>query len=150
MSFVLRVGTLALAWLLIGPVTPAWSGAPTDQLRGSIDRVLAIVNDPALQAPARAAERNAALRAALEARVDAARAARETLGLYWRDRTPQEQEQFTGLFRELLERTYMARIKAHAASEKTLAEAASRLDLGSLISVKRGRGGCCHRGPSFP
>jgi phospholipid transport system substrate-binding protein len=114
MSFVLRVGTLALAWLLIGPVTPAWSGAPTDQLRGSIDRVLAIVNDPALQAPARAAERNAALRAALEARVDAARAARETLGLYWRDRTPQEQEQFTGLFRELLERTYMARIEAHA------------------------------------
>lgn len=112
MTTAARAATLALSMVLVALVGPAWSGPPTDQLRTSIDRLLAILADPGVKAPGRAAEREAALRAALEARVDFARAAREALGLYWRDRTPAEREQFTTLFRELLERSYLARIEA--------------------------------------
>lgn len=113
MALVSRAATLALALLLVGLVRPAWSGEPTDQLRGTIDHVLAILDDPGLKAPGKAPARDAALRGVLEPRVDVARAAREALGLYWRARTPQERQRFTDLFRELLERSYFARLEAY-------------------------------------
>ncbi|MBI3826827.1 MAG: hypothetical protein HY294_12585 [Candidatus Rokubacteria bacterium] len=41
---------LALALLT---AVPAWAGAPTDQLKANIDRVIQTLEDPALKAPAR-------------------------------------------------------------------------------------------------
>jgi hypothetical protein len=56
------LGLVAAVALL--PV-PARAGAPTEQLRAAAEKVIQILDDPALQAEARALERQAAVRAAV-------------------------------------------------------------------------------------
>jgi len=104
--------TLAFVIALLGLGSPVWSSAPTptDQLRHTVDRVLATLNDARPRAPGQAAAREVALRRAVQARFDFPETAREALGLYWRDRTPAERQQFTALFTELLQRSYLASI----------------------------------------
>src|SRR5882672_3327603 len=42
--FLFTVGVLCLFWI------QAWAGVPTEQLRGSVDRVIQILEDPKLKA----------------------------------------------------------------------------------------------------
>jgi phospholipid transport system substrate-binding protein len=82
------------------------AGPPTDQLRAHTDRVVRILEDPALDQ----AQRRAEIRAvALEA-FDVAEAARRALGPHWPKRSAAEREEFAGLFQGLLERGYLSRI----------------------------------------
>jgi len=90
--------------------TLAWAGAPTDQLRSSVDQVIRILHGPA---PTGAARRAALLRA-IEPRFDLVEMARRALGRYWRDRTDRERQQFVALFGDLLQRAYLGRIEADA------------------------------------
>ena len=85
---------------------PAWAGAPTEQLRALTDRVVKVLQDPALDQTQRRAEIRAI---ALEA-FDVTEAARRTLGPHWPKRTPAERQEFIGLFQGLLERGYLSRI----------------------------------------
>lgn len=94
---------LAVAFTLAGS---AWAGAPTDQLRAHTDRVVRVLDDPALSQSQRRAEIRAV---ALEA-FDVAEAARRALGPHWPRRSAAEQEEFKGLFQTLLERGYLSRI----------------------------------------
>ena len=108
----MRSRLLAVVWLLLLAVAPAWAGAPTDQLRQSIDRVIEILKDPALKS--RVTERRTALRRAIEPTFDFAETARLALGRYWRDRTEQERKQFITVFGDLLELTYFSRIEGYS------------------------------------
>lgn len=101
---------LALAASIALTVTAAWAGAPTDQLRSSVDQVIRLLQGTA---PAGNARRVALLRA-IEPRFDLVEMARRALGRYWRDRTDREREQFVALFGELLRRAYLTRIEAYA------------------------------------
>src|SRR5262249_45966492 len=101
-------GTAAV--LLILCAAPAWAGAPTDQLKRYTDEVLKILGDPNLRGENRAPERRAAVRkVALEA-FDVGETAKRALGRHWASRTPEERKEFTDLFADLLERTYLSRI----------------------------------------
>ncbi|HTG10247.1 MAG TPA: ABC transporter substrate-binding protein [Candidatus Eisenbacteria bacterium] len=86
--------------------TPVWAGAPTEQLRAHTDRVVRILEDPALNQNQRRTEIRAV---ALEA-FDVTEAARRALGPHWPRRSAAEREEFTGLFQGLLERGYLSRI----------------------------------------
>ena len=70
------------------------------------DRVVKVLQDPALDQTQRRAEIRAI---ALEA-FDVTEAARRTLGPHWPKRTPAERQEFIGLFQGLLERGYLSRI----------------------------------------
>lgn len=70
------------------------------------DRVVKVLDDPALNPGQRRAEIRAI---ALEA-FDVAEAARRALGPHWPKRSPAEREEFIGLFQGLLERGYLSRI----------------------------------------
>lgn len=109
----------ALGFGIVALATPAWGATPTAELRGTVDRVLAILNEPAPDGLEAAARRDAEVREAIEARFDFDETARQALGLYWRDRRPEERRQFTGLFTELLERTYIRRIGGHRGTRVT-------------------------------
>jgi len=85
---------------------PAWAGPATDQLRAYTDRVVRILEDPALNQAQRRTEIHAI---ALEA-FDVAKAARRALSPHWPKRSAAERDEFTGLFQGLLERGYLARI----------------------------------------
>jgi len=86
----------------------AVAGAPTEQLRGQIDKVIKILDDPALKD--RAADRRTEVRKLAEDIFDYPDTARRALGPHWNARTPQEREEFTRLFADLLDRAYISKI----------------------------------------
>ncbi len=104
--------------LAMAPVR-ADAGEPTEQVRGSVEQVLQILRDPGLKAPARTAERRAKIRQAVKDRFDFTEMARRSLATHWAERTPQEQRDFTALFSDLLERSYISKIEAYT-DEKIL------------------------------
>jgi phospholipid transport system substrate-binding protein len=94
--------TVALA-LLAG--TPAWAG-PTDQLREYTDQVVKVLDDPSMARQ----DRRAAVRKIAHEAFDINETAQRVLARHWQARTPAEREEFTQLFADLLERTYIARM----------------------------------------
>jgi phospholipid transport system substrate-binding protein len=95
--------TAAVMLLLAG--SPAWAG-PTDQLREYTDQVIKVLDDPALARQ----DRRAAVRKLAHEAFDVTETAKRVLARHWQARTPAEREEFTQLFADLLERTYIARI----------------------------------------
>jgi phospholipid transport system substrate-binding protein len=106
--------TAAIAvFALGGAARPALAGAPTDQLKASIDRVLALVQDPALKPPARADERRRKIRAVANEIFDWQETGKRALARHWQPRSPKEREEFSALFADLLERSYVGKIEAY-------------------------------------
>jgi phospholipid transport system substrate-binding protein len=107
-------GVVLLVLFLGGAAVPAVAGQPTDQLKQAIDKVLAIVTDPALKGPEHQAERRKLIREAATGRFDWAAMARSAMGIYWRDRTPAEKKEFTRLFSDLIESAYIGKIEGYS------------------------------------
>lgn len=99
---------LASALVLVLTAPLAWAGAPTDQLKSRVDEVLKILDDPALKD--KPAERRAQVRKIAEEIFDYPDTARRALGAHWNARTPQEREEFTKMFGDLLDRAYISKI----------------------------------------
>jgi phospholipid transport system substrate-binding protein len=107
------IGILTLSLMLpAGAPSLALADVPTQQLRGSIDKVLKLVGDQAgrRESPR---ERRAALRKIADEIFDWEETAKRSLGMHWRQRTPAEQEEFVRLFADLLERSYMTKIELY-------------------------------------
>lgn len=113
------------AWALVAAVTTASvvfgsaadAGAPTDQLRGRIDRVLTVL-DGELKQDGRSEERRAALRKIAHETFDFREISQRTLARHWQARTAAEREEFVPLFADLLERTYVGQIEQYSGGEK--------------------------------
>src|SRR2546425_6615507 len=106
------VPMMALIALLAVPVAPAAvAGPPTDQLRTQIDRVVKLLEDQGLKRDGREVERRKAVRKIAEDIFDFSETARRALARHWQARTPAEREEFTGLFADLLERSYLSKIE---------------------------------------
>lgn len=92
----------------------AWGGAPTEQLRTQIDRAIKVLDDPELAKEARMVERRAALRRVANDIFDFTETTRRSLGTHWQARTPQEREEITRLYADLLERSYIGKIEMYS------------------------------------
>jgi phospholipid transport system substrate-binding protein len=101
---------LLIIALAAGLAQPVAAGTPTETLKNYGDVVMKILEDPALRAPERKNERRAAVRKVAEEVFDLSETAKRALGPHWNRRTPAEREEFTHLFADLLETTYIARI----------------------------------------
>ena len=99
-----RTLTIAAALLLLASA-PAWAG-PTDQLREYTDQVIKVLDDPSMARQ----DRRAAVRKIAHEAFDVAETAQRVLARHWQARTQAEREEFTQLFADLLERTYIARM----------------------------------------
>jgi phospholipid transport system substrate-binding protein len=99
-----RTLTIAAALLLLAGA-PAWAG-PTDQLREYTDQVIKVLDDPSMARQ----DRRAAVRKIAHEAFDVAETAQRVLARHWQARTQAEREEFTQLFADLLERTYIARM----------------------------------------
>jgi len=91
----------------------ARGGEPTDQIRGAIDRGVEIVKRPDLKGDAKIGERRALLRKELFPYFNFEEMSRRALGIHWRNRTPQERQEFVKLFQELLENSYAGKIEGY-------------------------------------
>src|SRR5919106_2269966 len=101
-----RAAACALMVLVVSG-SPAWAGAPTEALRHSIDRIFALLDDPAFKDGERAVARQRELLALADSGVDFSEAARRTLGATWDGRTPAERAHFVRLFADLIAHAYL-------------------------------------------
>ena len=98
-------------FLLLVVAHEGWAGPPTDQLKTSIDKVIQILEDPALKVDGKVKERRTAVRHVANDIFDFAETARRSLARHWQGRTDQEREEFVALFSDLLERSYISKIE---------------------------------------
>ena len=99
-----------LAW---APGVGASGPGPTEQLKGAIDRVLRVLEDPELKAPPRAAERRREIRRIAEEIFDFEETARRAMAQHWRTLAPAQQREFVTLFTDLLEQAYISKIEMY-------------------------------------
>jgi phospholipid transport system substrate-binding protein len=112
----LRRHRAVLALLLALAVTMltsrgALAGAPSDQLRAQIDRVIKVLEDPELKKHPQ--DRRAAVRKIANDIFDFSETARRSLGRHWQGRTDAERNEFVQLFSDLLERSYISKIETY-------------------------------------
>ena len=79
--------------LAASPGTEAAVAGPADQLKAVIDRVLRVLEDPALKPPAKRAERRRAIRRIADEIFDVDGMARRAMGQHWKPLTPEKQGQ---------------------------------------------------------
>ena len=101
-------GTLLLMML----ATAVHAGEPLDQLRRTTEKILAIVQDPDLKGASNDGERQKQMKKVVDDRFDWASMARSAMGRNWHDLTEAQRGEFTGLFGELIEKTYMAKVES--------------------------------------
>ena len=109
-----RFQVVALGALLLARAGAAAAGLPTDQLRVSVDHVLAVLQDPSLRPEAKAAERRAAIRHDADAVFDFTEMSRRALGRHWQELNESQQQEFVKLFADLLERAYVSKIEQYS------------------------------------
>jgi phospholipid transport system substrate-binding protein len=117
----------ALRWSLVSVVVAAtflqggaaWAGAPTDQLKGRIDRVLKVL-DPDAKPDGKSEERRAAIRKIAHETFDFREISQRSLARHWQGRSPAERDEFIQLFADLLERSYIGQIEQYSGGEKIL------------------------------
>jgi phospholipid transport system substrate-binding protein len=122
--FVLTVGVLSLFWI------KAWAGVPTEQLRGSVDRVIQVLEDPKLKGDA--AARRTAIRKEAESIFDFTETAKRALGQHWKELNPSQQQEFVSLFEDLLERAYVTKIEKYSGEQVTYLGDAVEGDLATV------------------
>jgi phospholipid transport system substrate-binding protein len=94
-------------------VLPAAAGAPSDQLKAQIDRVLKTLDDPELKKEGKSKDRRTAVRRIANDIFDFGETARRSLGRHWQPRTPTERDEFVQLFSDLLERSYISMVELY-------------------------------------
>jgi phospholipid transport system substrate-binding protein len=124
---------LSAVWL--SALGLATAGEPTDLVRQITDQVMKILEDPQFQAPNRHAERQERLHKIAEQVFDWQEMARRALAVHWRERTPQEQQEFVRLFRDLVEGTYINRLESAIQEKREIQYVGEQVD-GSRATVK--------------
>jgi phospholipid transport system substrate-binding protein len=94
--------------------SPVWAGAPTDQLKITIDKIIAILSDPNLKSPEKSHEKKQLVRRAVDEIFDWEAFSQRAMAKYWRQRTPEEKKEFIALFGKLLERTYLDKVENYS------------------------------------
>ena len=99
--------------LIVQPVLAA-AAEPGEQVRQTVDNLLAALNDPGLAGESNKNERRQKLKQLIYQRFDFTEMAKRSLGTEWRRRSPAQQKEFVQLFGDLLERTYLDQIESYS------------------------------------
>jgi len=103
---------ISVAWLLVAESAVASPAVgPREAVEAAVVRVLSIVKD-GQAAGAPEAERSREIRRIAGEMFDFDEIARRALSQHWQALLPEEQAEFVTLFRDILERSYMAQIEA--------------------------------------
>lgn len=103
---------LALAILCFSSVSRSTAVPdPTEQMRPLVDRIVGILTDPALQGEDKCFERRERVMQIAHEQFDFVEMSKRVLGKQWRQLSPSEKQEFTGLFTTLLEHAYIGKIE---------------------------------------
>ncbi|MCP4668416.1 MAG: ABC transporter substrate-binding protein [Deltaproteobacteria bacterium] len=93
---------------------PSLAGEPTEKIKATTDKIIAIVSDTTLKGPGKADERKRLIRQAVDERFDWEEMSRRSLARHWARRTAEEKKEFIDLFGKLLERTYLDKVEGYS------------------------------------
>jgi len=114
------VGALLSGLWCVSLTSLAQAGEPQEKVRETVDAVLTVLQDKALQGPENTEKRREKMRKAVFQRFGFEEMAQRALGPYWPKRTPAEKKEFATLFGELLERSYITKIESYTGEQKVL------------------------------
>src|SRR5262245_4170295 len=103
---------LSVIWL--SSLDLAATGTPAEFIRQTTETILQVFEDPSLHGSAQREVRLARLRHIANTAFDWGQIAQRALGTHWRERTPQERQEFIELFREVVQGIYLERLEAAA------------------------------------
>jgi phospholipid transport system substrate-binding protein len=106
------VGLLFLLSYLLLPVAST-AGGPMEQVRATVDRVLAIVRNPNAKSKVQIDAQRAKLVEVISPRFDFSEMAKRSLGRHWAARTSAEQREFVKVFATLMGRSYADNIESY-------------------------------------
>ena len=111
----MKLGALVYALVFaVGMLAgPAEAGVPTEQLKTATDRVLKVLQDAELKQPAKREERRKQIRAIADQIFDWQETGKRALARHWQGRSPSEREEFSALFSDLIERSYISKIETY-------------------------------------
>ena len=101
---------------LVSVARPAVAATPSLELKDHIDRIVKILQDPALNN--RPADRRRDIETVASDIFDFEETARLSLGRHWQERTPAERTEFVRLFSGLIEASYFSRIEGGYEGER--------------------------------
>ena len=107
-----NLAILIWAFLFLYPLN-VFAGAPTVQIKATVDQVIQTLTTPQLQGEGKKQERRKKLREVIFVRFDFQEMAQRSLGAHWQRRTPEEQTEFIKVFSDLLEQTYVDKIESY-------------------------------------
>ncbi|MEO5365862.1 MAG: ABC transporter substrate-binding protein [Magnetococcus sp. WYHC-3] len=90
------------------------AGEPTDQLKETTDKILAIVRDPTLQGADKEDARQKQMREEIDKRFAWSDMAHSAYGLAWNKLTDAQRTEFTGLFGDLVNKNYMSKVESYS------------------------------------
>lgn len=108
--------------------------SPKEQIKNIVDKVLNILKDPKYKGKNKTQQRRAALRKEIEKVFDFEEMSKRSLGVYWKDRTPQEKNEFIALYKDLLERSYIEKIESYTDEEVIYTD--EKIEDGKYAEVK--------------
>jgi ABC-type transporter MlaC component len=111
-SRVAAVGLLYFFFSILLPA-PSRAGGPTEQVRGTVDKVLTIVRSSQPTSKAQMEAQRAQLIEVIYPRFDFTEMAKRSLGRHWAGRTPEEQREFVTIFAAMLGRSYADNIESN-------------------------------------
>lgn len=96
------------------------AGTPLEELKSTVDEITRILDDKALRDTLSKEALLERLKAVSHQRFDWEEIAQRSLGLYWKDRSPEEKSEFTALLKNLLLESYLTKIMDNYSGEKIL------------------------------
>jgi phospholipid transport system substrate-binding protein len=109
---------IAVFALLLLSMQASGADSPLEIIQSIVQKTLAVLRNPALQGRAHRRERLGKAEDLILLHFDVQEFSREALGPHWRQGTPAEQQEFVGLFTNLVARTYTDDIDREAKDVK--------------------------------
>lgn len=104
---------MILILCLIFPVS-SFAGQPTEAVKGNLDKVLDVLRDPSLKAESARKAKKARIRNISEEMFEFTELSKRSLGKNWNKFNPDQQKEFVGLYKSLLEDAYADKIMLYA------------------------------------
>jgi len=114
-----QMTTIVLVLLL--PLV-SYAGVPMDTVQDGVNKVLSVAGDPALRGEAAKKIKEEKIRAIIGEFFDFTVLSRLTLGKNWKKFNPDQQKEFVGLYRALLENVYLGRILEYSEEKVVFAK----------------------------
>lgn len=97
-----------------------WAGEPGKLLMDTIDKGFAVLKEPSLKGDEKAHERRQKLWEEISPVFNFEEMAKRALGVYWKDRSPEEKKEFVELFTNILKDAYIGKTDTYSGEKIVL------------------------------